>query len=110
MRVVVGNSFSLNMLGGDATISCKRINKDEFIERIREAQELVSVIGHQGTAELVSVLSGVRVEVNRVNFTLKDNDVLLVVVLRERLGEGVVLNKSEAERVGVDFWEVRKVD
>ena len=107
MRIVVGNSFSLNMLQGDAIVSCKKITLEEFRERMREAEEMVSIIGHQGTAELVTVLTGVRVEANRVNFTLQDDDVLLVAVLRGRLGEGVILDKSEAEKIGVDFWEVR---
>jgi hypothetical protein len=107
MRVVVGNSFSLNMLGGDAVIACRRITKDEFIERIREAQELVSVIGHQGTADLVSAITGVTVEANRVNYSFLCDDVLLVVVLKGRIGEGVVMSQSEAEKIGVDFWEVR---
>jgi len=107
MRIVVGNSFSLNMLQGDAIVSCKKITLEEFRERIREAQELVSVIGHQGTAELVSIITGVTVEANRVNYSFLCDDVLLVVVLKGRIGEGVVMSQNEAERVGVDFWEVR---
>jgi len=112
-RIVVGNSFSLNMLDGNAVIATRRINKDEFRERVREAKELgelVSIIGHQGTADLVSAITGVTVEANRVNYSFLCDDVLLVVVLKGRIGEGVVMSQSEAERVGVDFWEVRKVD
>jgi len=109
VRTVVANSFSLNMLGQDAVVSCRKITKEEFVERIKQAKALVSIIGHQGAADLVSVISGVKVEMNRVNFTISDDDILLVVVIKERLSEGAVLGKEEAERIGVDFWEVKKV-
>jgi hypothetical protein len=96
------------MLKQDAVISCRKLTKEEFVECIQQAKAFVSIIGHQGTADLVSIIAGTKVETNRVNFALDDDDVLLVVIVKERLSEGVVLSREQVEKIGVDFWEVRK--
>jgi len=55
----------------------------------------VSVVGHPGTAELLTSLLGLEVLMNRVQLALKPGDVLVVVQIGVRLQEGQVLSYQE---------------
>lgn len=74
-KVFLLNAFSLQMLEGDATV--------RFTEVSELPEGLASAIGHQDTANVLSV------EMNRVNVTLKKGDVAFVAQLQGgRLPEG----------------------
>lgn len=65
-----------------------RTTPEEFGRLVRSAHQsgrLASTIGYQATADLIEVLSGVRVRPNREMTTLEDGDVLLICKLNYRL-------------------------
>ena len=117
MTTYVGNAFSLNMVSEfPAKIIVDKLDKLEFCSKLEDAQELgdlVSVIGHKSTAELVNAVcaeSGVRVEPMRTQIKLTDRDTLLVVQVAERLPEGKVLTTEEVLKMynegKIEFYEV----
>jgi hypothetical protein len=77
---------------------------------IEREGKIVSAIGHQATAEVLSTLLGAKIEVNRVEVKLGLSDRLLVFQLRKRLSEGEVLKtREEIEAVGYDLYAVAPV-
>jgi hypothetical protein len=67
------------------------------LERVKSLLKLgfESVVGHQSTAEIISILLGVDVPANRTAIKLQSGDVLIVFQLGVRLNEGQVLSKEE---------------
>jgi len=59
--------------------------------------DVVSAIGHEATAKLLSELLYYEVPVNRITIELRDRDVALVIKIKQRLEEGKVLNNEELE-------------
>lgn len=63
----------------------------------------VSAIGHEGSAAALSALLGVQVEVNRVAIQMEVGDRALVLRVKARLPEGMILDAKAME----DFpWEL----
>jgi len=102
----LGNAFSLGMLKGDSTLSVKEVSLDDARQFIIDAQ---SVIGHQSTAEYVTMLTGVPISTNRVSLSLTNGDQLLVFQLLGRLPEGVVLTQDEVTKIPHKWYLVTVV-
>jgi len=96
MKKYLANAFSLNMLSGDATIVVKEVTLDDAKVFIQSAE---SSIGHQGTSEYISLLTGITVSTNRVALKLQQGDQVLVLQLLGRLPEGVTLSKDEVAQI-----------
>jgi len=107
---VLANAFSIGMIDNDATISFHRASLNEVKEKLSN-NNFKSIVGHQTTAEFLSELIGVEVQVNREMYKLKKDDILIVAQLKQRLPEGKVLSKEEVEEMYnkgfVEFWEVK---
>jgi hypothetical protein len=67
------------------------------VERAREflAGGFVSAVGHVGAAEFLSRLLGVEVVVNRISVEMQPGDRAVVLRLKTRLPEGVVLTDEQ---------------
>lgn len=111
MTLYIANAFSLNMLKQDEICLYVRKIDIEYARKLIEREEkVVSAIGHQATAEILSILLERKIEVNRVEVKLDLNDRLLVFQLRKRLSEGEVLKtRDEIERIGYDLYAVTPV-
>jgi lauroyl/myristoyl acyltransferase len=83
----------------------------EYAKKLIEREEkVVSAVGHQATAEVLSILLGTKIEANRVEIKLDLNDRMLVFQLRKRLSEGEVLKtRDEIEQVGYDLYAIAPV-
>ena len=123
-KVYVTNAFSLNMLplekaqylGTEEILEIKgykplcfkielsRVGLEFIKSKLTFAKEhgrLISVIGHEGTAKLVSELIGVEIPVNRALLKIEnigEYEFIIIQVL-ERLPEGKVLSKEEIEEM-----------
>jgi len=86
-----------------AIVELRRISKEEAIEELKKGFE--SAVGHEGTAKLISQLSGVEVPVERKTIFFELGDEGIHFFLKERLPEGKVLTKEELERL--PFWFVK---
>ena len=78
------------------------------INVIKQAREIVSYIGHQATAQLLSQLTGREIPVNRGEYTPSHMDLAVVVRLRKRLASpGDVANITIND---LDFLLLRYYD
>ena len=91
----MANAFSLSMLSQlPATLRVEELSGEVFCA---EARSAISVIGHEGTAQVLSKVCGFQVTTNRVVIRLSRGDAVLVLQLMERLPEGRVLTAQEVE-------------
>lgn len=76
---------------------------------LETARELVkynkfqSAIGHQSTANMMTILLGVKVLVNRVFYQQKIGEMALVFKLNGRPEEGKVLTREDLEDIGFEW-------
>jgi len=73
-------------------------------QELARATELVSAVGHEGTANFLTRLLGIKIPVNRIRAEMpKDGQIALVLRLKERLPEGKVLSEEELQKVDYDL-------
>lgn len=78
-----------------AVISVKRISTEEAKFIVSAASNVVSAVGHEATAQLMSELLGRQIATNRVAVAFKAGDAALCFKLKRRIEEGRVLNLAE---------------
>jgi len=111
-RVVFANAFSVNMLeSDDAIVRFKRIRDKSIINTIKNhikqgKIQYYSIVGHSATAKLLSLIFDTDIAVNRENYKLKESDLLVVMVVKERLNEGEVIDEKKLR----DLWVNNKID
>ena len=89
--MVVANAVSLNMLPPEVQsggIIFRRIGLEEAQRLVREADTVVSAIGHADTARLVGAQLGVELQADRRSVTLGDEYTLIAQYVGPRLPEG----------------------
>lgn len=114
-RYVISSTFSVKMLEPcfhELTFepileSCAH----ELLQDVhkREPEKILSIVGHESTARLFSRILGFEVPENRVDYTFKVGDALIVGVPNiKRLPEGKVLDTEELERLAdFQWWFIR---
>jgi len=83
-------------------LKCKRISLEEarnWIKRWIERGRLISAVGHESTAKLLSELLGVEIQPNRIFVDMELWDEALAIQFLERVEEGKVLSKEELEEL-----------
>jgi len=108
-KVVVANAWSINMLSKKSLVSFEPITTDEAKEIVRNADEVLSIVGHRGTAPVFSQLLGVDIEYNRVIYKMEKTDLMIVGVLGTRLPEGKILTKEELANLPIQWWKVEQL-
>lgn len=79
----------------------------EFV--IMNEGNLLSAIGHQSTADVLSRLLDVKIEKNRINFEQEEGQKAIVFKLNGRIEEGQILTVEDIERIGYKFQFLEKV-
>lgn len=74
------------------------------------AEDYVSAIGHEATAQWLTDLLGISIAANRITVAMRPGDVALVVRIKERLPEGVVLGRDEIGRVAHEFGLLERLE
>jgi hypothetical protein len=64
---------------------------------------LISAIGHQSTADIMSALLGMKIPANRIQFEQQQGQQALVFKLNGRPDEGKILSVEEIEEIGYSF-------
>jgi hypothetical protein len=64
---------------------------------------ILSAIGHQSTAEILTELLEVPVAMNRIQFAQEVGQSAIVFKLKGRAPEGVILSRDEIEKMGYEF-------
>jgi uncharacterized protein DUF1874 len=75
----------------------------KLVRAYQEGGWVQSAIGHQSTADLLTMLLEYPVTVNRIEFKQSGNDVALVFKPKERIGEGKVLTREALQAIGYEF-------
>lgn len=80
------------------------ISFQEAMDLINDnGQDIISAIGHEGTAQVLSNLFGFEVKLNRIEFKQEANQKAIVFKLNNRIPEGKILNRAEIEEIGYSF-------
>ena len=72
-------------------------------QKMAASNELLSAIGHQSTAEILTELLGVEVPMNRIQFAQEIGQNAIVFKLKCRPPEGAILTRDEIESIGYEF-------
>jgi hypothetical protein len=84
---------------------------DQVIAMLAEEGFFVqSAIGHKSTADILTELLGIPVEVNRMQYRQQAEDVAIVFQLNERPEEGKILSREEIEEIGYSFKVLYRVN
>lgn len=68
------------------------------------APEVLSAVGHDATAQVLTELLGREVPVNRIQFAQQPGQSAVVLRLRGRIPEGTVLDVAGMAEIGYDLW------
>jgi hypothetical protein len=78
-----------------------RISLEEVKSLLQE--DFTSAIGHEGTATLMTRLTGVEIPTNRIVVKMANGDEAIVFRVLARLPEGKVLSEEELQTVPYEF-------
>lgn len=81
----------------------------EEAQKLAQNNELLSAVGHDSTAQIMTELLGVQVNVNRITFEQEIGQTALVFKLKGRAPEGVILSKEEIEKIGYEFKTMKLI-
>ena len=88
------------------TISLKKAKEQIELNK----NNLLSAIGHESTAEIMSTLLNTNVEMNRIIFLQEPKQQALVFKLKGRPEEGKILSVEEIEKIGYEFKLMTRVN
>ncbi len=74
-----------------------------------EDKEIISAIGHEATAEIMSETLGYKIEMNRFSFRQTVDDTALIFRLKKRAEEGKILEREDIEEIGFEFGVLTKI-
>jgi hypothetical protein len=103
-RLILLNTSVLTGYGAFVYEPLSLAEARRLIEEFQQAgRPIESAIGHQTTAELLSMLLEFPVAVNRVEFNQTVEDAALIFKLKQRVTEGKILGREELEAIGYEF-------
>ena len=106
-RLFLANAFALSMLRADTATIAVQVVPIDLVRELLASREFINAVGHQSTAELLSQLLDMPIEMNRIEIKLERGDELIVFQLMVRLPEGKVYTKEELLTIPFKFYLVR---
>lgn len=100
--------LNTSILTDYGTFEYSPVDLDSAIKLLRE-YGFESAIGHQSTADILSEILQIKVEVKRTEFRQKIDETALIFKLRSRPPEGKILTGEEIEEIGYDFGILRRL-
>lgn len=100
--------FNTTIIPNEGLFFNEKINIETAISLVR-SNGYTSAVGHQATAELLSTLLGVKVEMNRMNAKIDQGDMALCFKLKTRLEEGVVLDSEKLASLEYEFYLIERL-
>ena len=81
---------------------------------LEESKTLISMgfesaVGHQSTCDILTILLGKEVKLNRILYSQEVDDVALVFKLKGRPEEGKILTVPEIETIGYEFGKLTRL-
>lgn len=105
MKLVILNTSILTTTG---RFELKDITLDEARNLVIE-NEILSAVGHQSTADILTTLLETEVPMNRIMFEQEIGQKALVFKLNGRPEEGKILTTEEIETIGYKFQLLTKI-
>lgn len=94
--------LNTTILTSDGDFSLKTISLEEA-KKLTTEFEILSAVGHQSTADILTELIGVQIPVNRIQFKQEPGQLALCFKLNGRPEEGKILSREEIEKIGYEF-------
>lgn len=91
---------SIATADGDYNLTTITLDK---AKNLIQGREILSAIGHESTAQILSELLGIDVPVNRIAFEQQPGQSAIVFKLNGRPPEGKILSRQEIEEFGYSF-------
>lgn len=104
MAIVLLNS-SIIPANFEGSVKVEKIDLED-VKKLLEKHTFDSYIGHQSTADILTELLGVKVEMRRASFEAKGGDIAIVFQLLQRPPEGRILSKEEMESLNYIFKKI----
>lgn len=79
-------------------------------QKLVQENEVRSAVGHPATSEILTELLGVKIEVNRIEYSQEIGETALVFKLQKRAPEGKILSRDEIEEIGYGFGILRRLE
>lgn len=96
------------IITAEGEYSCRTISLEEAKQLVQSAPNIISAVGHQATAEILTDLLETEVALNRIDFKQQTGQQALVFKLNSRPPEGVILTRKEIEELGYQFQLLSK--
>ena len=93
---------------GKIVIAQRLISAEEARQLL--ANNFISAVGHQSTAEIMSAVLGIPVLYNRAQVFLEPGDEAVCFILKARPPEGRVLSTKELESIGYYFVHAKVLE
>ena len=94
--------LNTTILTTDGDFTLKTISLDQAKELIQN-REILSAVGHESTAQILTELLEVDVPLNRIQFKQQSGQKALCFKLNGRPQEGTILTAEEIEKIGYEF-------
>jgi len=85
------------------------ISVEEARKMVNE-NDVISAVGHESTAEIITELLGVEIPMNRIQFHQAPGQLAIVFKLNVRPQEGYILNRQEITDVGYSFKLLQRLE
>lgn len=83
---------------------------ENILNLIKNAESINSAIGHEETANLLSTLFGVNIEMNRIDYKQNIDELAIVFKLNSRQPEGKIIKSiDELEKIGYEFYLLKRL-
>lgn len=99
MKLAILNTSILTTTG---TFELQDITLQEAQKLVKD-NEILSAVGHQSTADIITTLLNVTVPMNRILFEQQEGQKALVFKLNGRPEEGKILTAEEIHQMGFKF-------
>ena len=103
--------LNTSIITSEGVFSLRDISLEEARKlAITNRDNLLSAVGHQSTADILTTLLGVEIKMNRINFVQEQHQEALVFKLLGRPEKGKLLTLSEIEEIGYKFQMLIKIE
>ena len=82
----------------------------EDVKDILTEENILSAIGHNATADIMSELVGITIPINRIQAKQEPGQKAIIFKLLKRPEEGKILNREEIEEIGYEFLLLERLD
>jgi hypothetical protein len=94
--------LNTSILTAEGSYTLKQISLEEA-KSLVSSSEVLSAIGHQSTADILTELLETEVPLNRIMFVQETGQQAIVFKLNGRPEEGKILSREEIEAIGYKF-------